>query len=57
LLDGWKSAMVMLVRVALSLMLMAWVAGMCKLGLQKAKMLFAALLATMRSEAQKLATA
>jgi hypothetical protein len=55
-LDGWKSAMVMLVRVELSLVLMARVVGMCKLGLQKTKMLFEALFealfATMQSEAQ-----
>ena len=53
--------MVMLVQVALSLMLMARVVGMRKLGSQKTKMLFAtlfeALFATMQSEAQKLATA
>ena len=52
MLDGWKPAMVMLVRVELSLVLMAMVVGMCKLGLQKTKMLFEALFATMQSEAQ-----
>jgi hypothetical protein len=51
-LDGWKPAMMMLVRVELSLVLMARVVGICKLGLQRRKMLFAALFATMQSEAQ-----
>jgi len=44
--------MVMLVRVELILMLSARVVDMCKLGLQKTKMLFEALFATMQSEAQ-----